>query len=242
MRNFKSFTVPVTMALFMALVGPFPSVAQSGGTGSTGTPLTRPPTLPIDTASSGDPGWTNRVLTGLVGAAIGAGLGYFASQVATGDWEFRDGRGSIHRPTWAAVGGVSGMMLGFSVPIRWEESEGPVRSRPREERFVIPGEDIRKAVVGNAFEAVRHFHPEWLVVRGQHSSPDPVIDYIRAYLDNVPIGEVDALLGVEVHLIREIRFLDSRRATQRFGAGHPYGAIQVVTLGEGGGPPPFPRP
>jgi hypothetical protein len=233
MRVSRSFTA-LTTSLLVILSIPGSSMGQAGGGGDDERPWIRPPALPIDTLSSPDPGWTNRILTGLAGAAIGAGLGYFASQVATGDWEIRDGRGGIHRPTWTAIGGAGGLLLGVSIPIRWDNPMGGSVARAREERFVISGDAVREALLTNALEAVRHFHPEWLVIRGQQTSADPVIDYIRAYMDNVPIGRVDALLGVEVPLIQEIRFLDSRRATQRWGMGHPYGAIQVVTLGEGG--------
>jgi hypothetical protein len=40
---------------------------------------------------------------------------------------------------------------------------------------------------------------------------------------------VRALGDVNISRVREVRFLDSREATQRFGAGHRSGAILVST-------------
>jgi hypothetical protein len=193
----------------------------------------RMPVLPIDQVPIGPPTLRNRILTGLAAAVLGAGVGYFASQVATGSWEEGSGQGGVHRPTWAALGGAGGLVLGLSFPIgRGGPGQGTPFPQPGG-RFSISGDDVRKAGVGNALEAVRFFHPEWLVLRGKESSFGPDMDHIRAYVDNVVIGDVGALVQVDIGLIEFIRFFDSRQATARWGMSHPQGAIQVVTLGRG---------
>ena len=125
------------------------------------------------------------------------------------------------------------MVLGFSMPLGGKRS-GPGAPFPFEdERLTITGEEIRKAMVVTAMEAVRFFHPEWLVTRGQETFEGSNGDDIKAYLDNIPLGNVEALEGIDVSLIEFIKFFDSRKATARWGMSHPHGAIQVVTLGRG---------
>jgi hypothetical protein len=88
-------------------------------------------------------------------------------------------------------------------------------------------------MVSTALEAVQFFHPEWLVLRGPVSFERSYNDDVKAYVDNVPLGNVDALAGIDISLIDRILFFDSRRATAKWGMSHPHGAIQVVTLGGG---------
>jgi hypothetical protein len=206
MRNVLTF-LPLAVALVCHPSGLAAQRLEEGPNPSYGL---RPPLLPIDQALADPPSLKNRILTGLAGAALGAGMGYFASQVATGDWEKGSGEGGVHRPTWAAVGGAGGLVLGFSVPLRGESGRNSIPSSPHEERFTIEGDEIRKAMVTTALN-----------------------DDIKAYQDNVPLGNVDALAAIDISLIEEIRFYDSRRATAKWGMSHPHGAIQVVTLGKG---------
>jgi hypothetical protein len=176
------------------------------------------------------PSWSSRLASGLAGAAIGAGLGYFASQVSRGDWDEGGGRKEINRSAWAAVGGAGGFVLGLSIPL-WGRPPGGGASPPAgADRFLITGEDIRDASVTNALEAVNLFHPEWLVRRGQGIFQADESDDIRVYLDEVPLGGVETLQGLSPLIIDFIRFYDPQRATARWGANHGRGAIQVVTL------------
>ncbi len=191
----------------------------------------RTPVLPMDDPPSGDPSLKNRFLTGLAGAALGAGIGYFASQVATGSWDEGQGKSIVHRPTWAAIGGASGFVLGFSLPITGR-APGSTMSLPGSDRFIITGEQIRGASVANAMEAVRFFHPEWL----QQQRPDSFEDFrifttgdIPVYLDNARLGGIDDLAEISAIVIKSIRFFNTQEATVRWGTGHRFGAIQVLT-------------
>ncbi|MBT8397840.1 MAG: hypothetical protein HKO65_07970 [Gemmatimonadetes bacterium] len=225
-------TTPIPFALLLALIPSNIGVyAQSLEGAAPEAFRIRTPVLFGDSAVVEGPSWTNRILSGLAGAAVGAGIGYFASQVASSDWEAGKGHSILHRPTWAAVGGAGGFALGFSIPIGGRKAN-PVMPFPfEEERFTISGDEVREAMVGNALEAVRLFHPEWLITRGQESFSGPDIDNVKAYMDNVPLGNVEALAGIAVGLVESIRFYDSRRATARWGMSHPQGVIQVITLG-----------
>lgn len=187
--------------------------------------------LQLDDAATQGGSWKSRLASGLAGAAIGAGLGYFASQLTRGDWDEDGGGKEINRSAWAAIGGAGGLALGLSIPI-WGRAPGRGESLPAgEDRFVIRGEEIRDASVANALEAVNLFHPDWLVQRGQGIFLASEFDDIRVYLDELPLGGLEALQGVSPLIIDFIRFYDPQSATSRWGANHGRGAIQVVTLG-----------
>ena len=66
------------------------------------------PALQLDEGPAG-PQWHHRVLTAFGAAALGAGIGYFASQLARGDWDDGPGQPKLNRPVWAAVGGSVGL-------------------------------------------------------------------------------------------------------------------------------------
>jgi hypothetical protein len=211
--------------------------AQRVGPTDAGLFKIRTPVLPIDDLPAGNTSLKNRILTGLAGAVLGAGIGYFASQVATGSWDEGQGKSIVHRPTWAAIGGAGGLVLGFSLPFGGGSAVGGSPFPGGDGRYLITREQILDAQIFTALEAVKHFHPEWLVLRGSASFSDgPDVDDVRAYLDNVPLGDVNALATFDTSLIEYIRFFDSRRATARWGMSHPHGAIQIITLGKGGAP------
>lgn len=187
--------------------------------------------LPGPLAAQGSdigPGWKARIFTAVGGALVGAGIGFFASQVATSDWDEEGSRQRIDRSAWAAVGGASGFVLGFTVPIPGQ-APGPRTPLPGSDRFIITGEQIREASLGNAMEAVRFFHPEWLQQQRPDSFADYTPDNIQVYLDNVRLEGITDLAGISAIVIKSIRFLNTQQATVRWGAGHRFGAIQILT-------------
>jgi hypothetical protein len=216
--------------VFLAILHAEAVVAQLDSRGAASKPPSTPTAFQADTAGLTSPTWTSRLVTGMVTAVLGAGVGYFASQVATSDWDETRGRSSANRTRWAALGGAGGFALGFSIP-GFGRAPGAGSGSPLgQDRFIIMGSEIREASVGNAMEAVRLFHPEWLVLRGQEDFYDPEGDNIRVYLDEIRIGGIDDLAGIDANTIDYIRFFDSQRATARWGTGHPHGAIQIVTM------------
>jgi len=209
-----------------------PGTAEAQSFARVGDPAETPAStlLQVDSAPPSPSTWKSRFVTGMVTAVLGAGVGYFASQVATSDWDESRGGSGVHRGTWAAVGGAGGFALGFSIPGLGIDSGGGGERTLGPDRFLITGVEIREASVGNALEAIQLFHPEWLVLRGQEDFYDPEGDNIRVYLDEVRMGGIDELAGIDAQGIEYIRFFDSRQATARWGTGHPHGAIQVVAM------------
>ena len=187
--------------------------------------------FPADTTAFEESSFRNRIFTGLAAAALGAGIGFFASQLAQGDWDEEGSRSPVNRSAWAAVGGAGGLVLGFSLPIAGQ-APGATRSFPGGDRFIITGEQIREASLANAMEAVRFFHPEWL----QQQRPDSFEEFrvftaseIPVYLDNARLEGINDLAGINALVIKSIQFLNTQQATVRWGTGHRFGAIQVLT-------------
>lgn len=170
--------------------------------------------------------WHGRLLTSLGGAAVGAGLGFFASQVVSGDWDDP----KFDRSTWVLAGGTVGLVLGVSLPLPTRGGQGVATPIPDARRVIIGSDEIHDSRVRNALEAVQLLRPHWLVARGQHTFQTSGSTGIQAYVDGVRIGRVSALADILTETISSIRFYDAAAATLRWGAGHLDGAIQVVTV------------
>ena len=96
-------------------------------------------------------------------------------------------------------------------------------------RNVIVQDDLAAYSDLSAFEIVRRLRPAWLRYRGQSVLSGPEREGLRVYLDGSFYGDADALGQLQARNLEEIRFLDSRQATLRFGTGHTVGAILVTT-------------
>jgi|RhiMetdeSRZDD1v2_1073273.scaffolds.fasta_scaffold67654_2 hypothetical protein len=99
-------------------------------------------------------------------------------------------------------------------------------ARPaRHDSAVLSEVEIERAGTGTAYDAIEHLRPQYLSLgRTAGTTGQRVV-----YLDGVRIGGIDALHGIRSANVREIRWLDSRAATQRFGTGHSVGAILILT-------------
>lgn len=112
---------------------------------------------------------------------------------------------------------------------------GPETATPRVARGsadVIIEAEIRAGAYNNALEVVRNLRPRMLIPRGV--GPDaqgtgatsiPIV----VYQDDVRLGEIGSLVNIPADRVREIRFVNSRDATTRYGTGHSSGVILVTT-------------
>lgn len=180
-----------------------------------------------------------RILSAAGGAAVGAFVGYMASQVMVGSWEEQPG---IRRENWATGGAVFGLSLGLALP--GSRPGGRTAPEPTPRRDVLTREEVQDNQGGSLYEIIRSTRPEWLRTRGIGSMREtprgaaaggtvvinPGIPSIRVYLDDVELGGVNALRSLAPGMVEEVVFLDSAAATHRWGAGHLHGAILVRTL------------
>jgi hypothetical protein len=96
-------------------------------------------------------------------------------------------------------------------------------------RAVITRAELLENSDRNAFEAVRRLRPSWLRYRGQSVLTGPEREGLRIYLNGAYYGDAQALSNLQVIDVEEMRFLDAREATLRYGTGHTVGAIVVST-------------
>lgn len=119
----------------LALLDPGPCLAQ------TSSPLRHAPAAPGDAEGSHATPLRSRVFSAVGGAVLGAGLGFFASQVATGDWDEAAGH-DVNRPAWAAVGGSIGLAVGFSFPVSWQGKAASLPGPTDARRLPITQEEV----------------------------------------------------------------------------------------------------
>ena len=100
-------------------------------------------------------------------------------------------------------------------------------------RNVIVAAELEGGQFDNLRDAVRRLRPAWLRPRG--STGTTLESGLPVYMDNVRAGDITRLESIPVEMVQEVRFLDPRDATFRWGTGHTRGAIEVISKGTGGG-------
>ena len=98
-------------------------------------------------------------------------------------------------------------------------------------RDVLTEADLAGMDELSAYGAIRRHRPEWLRGRGQ-TTFQTQRETVRVYVDGSFYGTVESLSDLTLPSIQEIRYLDAREATLRFGTGHTMGAI-LVTMKRG---------
>lgn len=98
---------------------------------------------------------------------------------------------------------------------------------------VITLETIRQTTSSNVFQLIQSERPGWLRRRGgitMRTGEDGLEDTpIIVYVDSGRFGTLADLANLSVQGITEVRRLSAGDATQRFGTGHPRGAIVIST-------------
>ena len=91
--------------------------------------------------------------------------------------------------------------------------------KPSKPRNFISFEEIQTvAGATTAQDLIELARPFWLRNKGV----DP-----RVYMNNIPMGALDALGNISVHAIQEIRFLPPAEATTMFGTNNMGGVISI---------------
>ena len=119
------------------------------------------------------------------------------------------------------LGAVALMLLGCSGGGTGSKSQPETATRTRGSSSFIPEAEIAGSQYQNALDVVQNLRPSMLITRGV----EPVI----VYMDDVRLGEPATLTNIPVGRVKEIRYLNARDATTRFGTGHSGGVILVTT-------------
>lgn len=91
----------------------------------------------------------------------------------------------------------------------------------------ITHEEIETAIAGNAYDAVRLLRPRWLRPRMTSGVGEA---YPMVYMRGQRYGAIGWLQTIRCENVREIRYVNARDATTRWGMGHSAGVIEVVPL------------
>lgn len=78
-----------------------------------------------------------------------------------------------------------------------------------------------------AFEAIQRLRPRWLRSRASGSGGTQTLPVV--YLNGSRYGNTSSLQAIDVGDIEEMRFINSRDATTRYGTGVPGGVIAIET-------------
>ena len=104
-------------------------------------------------------------------------------------------------------------------------------ARPRKSDAIITKAELRKNAYTNAYDAVRQLRPHWFAMARQRSPTENEAagesGVIVVYLDGIRFGAIESLRQVVLTDIEEVQYFDAREATNRFGTGHPAGAINI---------------
>jgi hypothetical protein len=101
--------------------------------------------------------------------------------------------------------------------------EGTVRTNSD----VLTRDELLNVNRGNLFEAVELLRPQWLRMRSDQSVNRD--GGILVYMDEIRLGNLDALRTVSPTDVQEMRRFNATAASQRWGPGHSEGVIQITT-------------
>ncbi|HEX5831178.1 MAG TPA: hypothetical protein VFY16_09365 [Gemmatimonadaceae bacterium] len=244
----RRIVLATTLGLLVAPAAGAQSLAPGALAVGLSTPAVAAPIVPASTAATvlrqaprPPRGVGRQLLYGMGGAVLGAGLGYFASQVAHGSWESDEPKGGYRTGFavgGAALGAVSGFLIGRNGT---REATGmPTGLPPRE---YIGADELRESGAATVLDAIRARRALWLNVHGTDSFDEsvrgtvgeqgaqllPAMPQLVVYLDESRLGGVERLQEYPVAQVEGIRWYDARQATYRWGAGHNHGVIQLLT-------------
>lgn len=97
------------------------------------------------------------------------------------------------------------------------------------DRDVITSQDLEGVSATTAYEIIERLRPTWLRTRGPASIRGGVPTYPLVYVDEVRSGGLETLHRISGHIVREIRFINGRDATTKWGLDHGAGVIMVYT-------------
>ncbi len=115
----------------------------------------------------------------------------------------------------------------------------PPPARIRKDRHLITQEEVAQSAATNLHDLIRAARPMWLRMRAGArlqvtGTPAPggalnelAPQEIFVYVDGVKFGNQESLRSLSTHDVGSLQFFDASSATQRWGTGHPNGAILI---------------
>ncbi|MEJ2186480.1 MAG: hypothetical protein P8Z36_11130 [Gemmatimonadota bacterium] len=105
---------------------------------------------------------------------------------------------------------------------------GPGNPGERRSADVITAAEIQKVTgLTTAYDAVQRLRPQFLRTHGRSTFVGS--EGIVVYVDGMQRGGVDALRQIGINDVKEIRYVNARDATTKYGTGVNQGVIEVLT-------------
>lgn len=131
---------------------------------------------------------------------------------------------------WRAEAAVSAVVLAVALAVGGCASAERSGTRNSD---VITMETIQYSTASNVFQLIQSERPAWLRRRGaitMRTGEEGLEDTpIIVYVDSGRFGTLADLTSLSLQGITEVRRLSAADATQRYGTGHPRGAIVIST-------------
>jgi hypothetical protein len=109
-------------------------------------------------------------------------------------------------------------------------SEGSTASSGSRSSRSITVDELAGVMHLNALEAVEQLRPNWLRTRGAVTMESSSQQGVRLYIDGNPSGfATETLAQILVSDVHEMRYMNAREATTRYGTGFPDGLILLTT-------------
>lgn len=105
---------------------------------------------------------------------------------------------------------------------------GPGNPGERRSADVITAAEIQKVTgLTTAYDAVQRLRPQFLRTHGRSTFVGS--EGIVVYVDGMQRGDLDALRQIGINDVKEIRYVNARDATTKYGTGVNQGVIEVLT-------------
>lgn len=186
-----------------------------------------------------------RIAHVLGGAIVGAGVGYFTSQMVMSSWNDRSrsesgaGMRRSYTISGATLGALTGLWTGRTrVHQLAAENGAPAgdaanlgASERGSGRNVLTLDELREDASASVYQVIQKRRPAWLNARGLSSFREGSgeLPQILVYRDGFRVGDVESLREVPASTLVEVRYYDAAAATYRFGIGNIHGAIELLT-------------
>jgi len=107
--------------------------------------------------------------------------------------------------------------------------KGGTGGGPKPGPNLITADEISRASVQNAYEAVQKLRPAMLSPRQVASANAQATGELLVYMDNNRMGDVEQLRQISASSIAALRYFSASEAQTKWGSGHPGGVIEVLT-------------
>lgn len=105
----------------------------------------------------------------------------------------------------------------------------PAARTTHRDRNLITAEEIAAEPITTASELIERLRPAWLRSRGPTSIRSGTPSLPIVYIDEVRTGGLETLYRISTQIIREVRFINGRDATTKYGLDHGGGVIMIAT-------------